>query len=239
MLRVVCCYCKKQVKTKPSDTDAISHGVCDQCLPLMVRELGQPMSEFLDELRPPVLVVQDNARVIAANAAARKMLTREQLEICGELAGDVIGCRHAREPGGCGQTIHCKSCAIRQCVTHTMDTGRALPQDGLCGHRPRQRRQAGSLPDRDGEGELLRAPDDVRCPGSSRKGTRDQGVGTRAEETIIKKDRGTGFLDPFSFLLSCLVPTPYTLVPISPLRFSRNPPPCGRASPRPRAARGG
>jgi hypothetical protein len=122
MIRVVCCYCKKQVKTKPSEFDAVSHGVCDRCLPLMVRELGQPMSEFLDDLSPPVLVVQDNARVIAANAAARKMLTREQLEICGELAGEVLGCSHAREPGGCGQTVHCKSCAIRQCVAHTMET---------------------------------------------------------------------------------------------------------------------
>ena len=122
MIRVVCCYCKKQVKTKPSDCDAVSHGVCDQCLPLMVRELGQPMQEYLDELKAPVLVVQDNARVIAANVAARKMLTKEQLEICGELAGEVLGCSHSREPGGCGQTVHCKSCAIRQCVTHTMAT---------------------------------------------------------------------------------------------------------------------
>lgn len=123
MIRVVCCYCKKQVKTKASDIDAVSHGVCDDCLPLMVRELGQPLSEFLDELSQPVLVVQDNARVIAANAAARRAMTAEQIEICGELAGDVIGCRHAAEPGGCGQTVHCRSCAIRLCVTHTMETG--------------------------------------------------------------------------------------------------------------------
>jgi hypothetical protein len=123
MMRVVCCYCRKHIRTKSSAVEGVSHGVCDACLPLMVRELGQPMQDYLDELKAPVLVVQDNARVIAANAAARKMLTREQLEICGELAGDAIGCMHAREPGGCGQTVHCKSCAIRQCVTHTMDTG--------------------------------------------------------------------------------------------------------------------
>jgi hypothetical protein len=125
MIRVVCCYCKKPVKTLPSESDEVSHGVCDRCLPLMARELGQPMQEFLDELIAPVLVVQDNARVISANAAARKLLRKEQLEICGELAGDVIGCRHAREPGGCGRTQHCKSCAIRQCVTHTLNTGEA------------------------------------------------------------------------------------------------------------------
>lgn len=128
MIRVVCCYCKKQVRTKPSHYDAVSHGVCDHCLPLMVRDLGQPLSEFLDELKAPVLVVQDNARVIAANAAARKMLSQEQLEICGDLAGEVIGCRHAREPGGCGQTAHCKSCVIRQCVTRTLETGEPCRQ---------------------------------------------------------------------------------------------------------------
>jgi len=125
MMRVICCYCRKEIRTKPSELDGVSHGVCDACLPLMVRELGQPMQEYLDELQAPVLVVQDNARVISANAAARKLMSKEEIEICGELAGDVIGCRHAREPGGCGRTRRCRSCAIRQCVTHTLDTGEA------------------------------------------------------------------------------------------------------------------
>ena len=122
MIRVVCCYCKKQVKTKPSDFD--------DDLPRRLRPVPPPHGPGARaahvgvprRAEPPVLVVQDNARVIAANAAARKMLTREQLEICGELAGEVLGCSHAREPGGCGQTVHCKSCAIRQCVAHTMET---------------------------------------------------------------------------------------------------------------------
>ena len=123
MLRVICCYCGKEIRTKPSELDGVSHGVCEACLPLMVRELGQPMQDYLDEMEAPVLVVQDNARVISANAAARKLMSREEVEICGDLAGEVIGCRHSREPGGCGSTKHCRSCAIRQCVTHTLETG--------------------------------------------------------------------------------------------------------------------
>lgn len=123
MIQVICRYCKKRVRTMPSEFDAVSQGVCERCLPLLVRELGRPLSEFLDGLGPPVLVVQDNARVISANAAARKMLTKEQLEICGKMAGEVIGCRHAREPGGCGQTIHCQSCTIRKTVAETLAAG--------------------------------------------------------------------------------------------------------------------
>ncbi|OPY04678.1 MAG: hypothetical protein A4E67_02275 [Syntrophaceae bacterium PtaB.Bin038] len=123
MLRVVCRYCRKEIRTRPSEFDGVSHGVCDACLPLMVRELGQPMQDYLDELKAPVLVVQDNARVISANAAARKLMSKEEIEICGDLAGEVIGCRHSREPGGCGRTVHCKSCAIRRAVMHTLETG--------------------------------------------------------------------------------------------------------------------
>lgn len=76
MIRVVCRYCRKPIRTQPPDHEGESRGVCDRCLPLMVRELGQPMQNYLDELKAPVLVVQDNARVISANAAARKLLSR-------------------------------------------------------------------------------------------------------------------------------------------------------------------
>lgn len=136
MLRVVCCYCKAQIRTKSSKFDAVSHGVCDPCLPQLVKDLGQPMSHFLDQLGPPVLVVGDQGRVIAANAAARNLLSKEQREITGDLGGEVISCRHAREPGGCGQTEHCRSCAIRLAVMHTWETGEprresAYPDIGL------------------------------------------------------------------------------------------------------------
>jgi len=95
MMRVVCCYCNKTVRTLPSETEEVSRGVCDRCLPLMARELGQTLQEFPDELSAPVIVMQDNARVICANAAARKLLGKEQLVFSIDLAGDVIGCMHA------------------------------------------------------------------------------------------------------------------------------------------------
>ncbi len=125
MLRIVCMYCQTTVRTIVSEdvTDRASHGICPDCLPFIVRDLGLSMEEFLDTLSAPVLVVQDEGRVLAANAAARALLSKPQEQISGCLGGEVISCRHAYEAGGCGQTIHCESCAIRRTVMRTMETG--------------------------------------------------------------------------------------------------------------------
>jgi hypothetical protein len=85
--------------------------------------MGQSLEEFLDSLDAPVLLVGEDVRVIAANRAAQVMVSKPQSEIGGELGGNVLGCMHAVEPGGCGKTIHCRECTIRRTVTHTMETG--------------------------------------------------------------------------------------------------------------------
>ena len=38
----------------------------------------------------------------------------------------MVECAHATEPGGCGQTVHCKGCALRRSVEHTHATGEPL-----------------------------------------------------------------------------------------------------------------
>jgi hypothetical protein len=35
----------------------------------------------------------------------------------------VLECAHAREPGGCGETVHCLACTIRRNVVETHRTG--------------------------------------------------------------------------------------------------------------------
>ena len=122
---IVCIYCKNLIRTVESHSSRVSHGVCRNCLPNLVKELGQPLSEFLDELGTPVLVLQEGTRIVAANAAARKLSPEPLEELAGRLCGDVIGCLHSKEPGGCGQTVHCLSCTIRRSVAHTMETGKS------------------------------------------------------------------------------------------------------------------
>ena len=158
---IVCFYCKNLLRTIESNISGVSHGVCRNCLPKLLKELGQSLSEFLDELSAPILVLQEGTRIVAANAAARKLSPEPLEELCGRLCGDVIGCRHSKEAGGCGQTVHCLSCTIRRSVAHTIETGRVLQgYPGISGHRPDGRRQEGSLPDLDGEKRRLRTVED-------------------------------------------------------------------------------
>lgn len=126
MVRVLCMYCQSLIQTvdRPEgEADITFHGVCHECLPRLLKEFGMPMTAFLDHLQAPVLVVGDNFRILAANAAAQALLGKTECQVSGRLAGDVIGCALAALPGGCGKTLHCQSCAIRRTVTHTMQTG--------------------------------------------------------------------------------------------------------------------
>ena len=38
-------------------------------------------------------------------------------------AGEVFECKYAGLPGGCGETVHCKSCTIRKTVMATTKSG--------------------------------------------------------------------------------------------------------------------
>ena len=120
---VICSYCGMLIRTIESNLYGASDGVCRNCLPKLVKDLGQPLWEFIDELGTPILIVREDLRVVAANAAARALSPEPLEELVGLLCGEVIGCLHSREEGGCGKTIHCLSCAIRKCVTYTSVTG--------------------------------------------------------------------------------------------------------------------
>jgi hypothetical protein len=120
---IICSYCGKLIRTIESNLHGASDGVCRNCLPKLVKELGQPLWEFIDELSTPILIVREDMRVVAANVAARALSPEPLEELAGLLCGEVIGCLHSREEGGCGKTVHCLSCAIRKCVNYTSVTG--------------------------------------------------------------------------------------------------------------------
>lgn len=102
----------------------ITHCICPDCVRRVAAEMGlQSMQEFLDELRVPVLLVDDDVRVMAASRQAQEILGKGLPQLAGEKGGDVLECVHAKKPGGCGRSVHCKGCTIRNSVTKTYRTG--------------------------------------------------------------------------------------------------------------------
>jgi len=127
-LKVICSYCRQYLHdSEPYDSEDISHGLCDECSDYFGRQwAGLHLGEFLDRFELPVLALDCSRRVIAANSAMARILGKENREISGLLGGEVLECQYARFPEGCGRTVHCKDCAIRLSVEHTLKTGENL-----------------------------------------------------------------------------------------------------------------
>jgi PAS domain-containing protein len=103
--------------------DLPEYDLCPRCERQLFAQWGLPLQNFLDGLEAPVVVMDGDALLKAANRAACAMLGKEIEVMQGLPGGLVFECAHAFEPGGCGHTIHCSGCVIRHCVTDTHATG--------------------------------------------------------------------------------------------------------------------
>ncbi|HOX46493.1 MAG TPA: hypothetical protein PK668_23010 [Myxococcota bacterium] len=123
-MQLVCSYCGVHISVlQPLDDERISHGICQDCADFYSRQSGQRLGDLVNRLGPPVLILDGQARVLAAS---RDLL--EHAGVClehpgGLLAGEVLECVYARRPEGCGGTVHCAACAIRRLVTATSSDG--------------------------------------------------------------------------------------------------------------------
>jgi PAS domain-containing protein len=126
-MRVVCSYCEMEMARKePFDPERVSHGICNTCLEHFKRQWeGLSLGEYLDRFPEPVLAVDANVRTVAANQAMADLLGRQRRDLEGLLGGDVLECRWARRPEGCGKTEHCTTCTVRRVVEECHRTGGA------------------------------------------------------------------------------------------------------------------
>jgi PAS domain-containing protein len=103
--------------------DLPRYDLCQRCENRLFAQWGLPFQEYLDELEIPIVITDDNVVLKAANRAACELLGKEAAQMKGRLGGLVFECEHALEPEGCGRTIHCSGCVIRNAVTDSYLTG--------------------------------------------------------------------------------------------------------------------
>ena len=127
-MRVVCSYCRKPIREDPrSRSTDLSHGMCEACSEHFGRLWeGIGLGEYLDGIPHPVMVVEGEGRLVAANRQAGALLGRAPEAMIGLLGGEAMACVHSRLPGGCGKTVHCRECTIRNSVGKVAKTRRAL-----------------------------------------------------------------------------------------------------------------
>lgn len=126
----VCAWCGRDLEGGGSAVgeQAVSHGMCPSCADLLSAELGVSLERFLGGLDVPVFVVDvaGGGRVIMSSEEGRALVGKDEAGLRDELLGDVFECANAALPGGCGRTVHCSGCTIRNSVEHSWATGEAL-----------------------------------------------------------------------------------------------------------------
>jgi hypothetical protein len=71
-----------------------------------------------------VFVFGHNGRALGANARGRAFAAKDQAEMMARPVGEVFECAYAEQGGGCGESLHCKSCTIRNSIMETVRTGK-------------------------------------------------------------------------------------------------------------------
>ena len=156
-MRVVCSYCRKDMGRKPPLRDGgVTHAMCADCDAYFGSQWsGRSYAAFVGRFDFPVVLVEAEGRVVAMNAAAGAFLGRPPGEVVGLLGGEAMECAYARLPEGCGRTVHCAACAIRNSVQETHRTGRTLTR--VPATLRRADRQHGLLVSTRLEGKVVRA----------------------------------------------------------------------------------
>lgn len=116
----ICAWCLG-TRSDAEGTDEEARGICRGCSEDLRYSRGSRLSSRLEGLVVPVLVVDREGIVQAANTRAWSGLSPERFS--DPRPGDFLGCAHASLPGGCGRTEHCSECAIRRAFTQTLETG--------------------------------------------------------------------------------------------------------------------
>lgn len=104
----------------------VTTGLCAECAAKLALPWLPNLLEYLDSLDAPIFIANGDARFIAANRVARTVAGGDPGEIKDWLIADVFDCVWADIYGGCGKTECCRACLIRDSVTETLASGRAV-----------------------------------------------------------------------------------------------------------------
>jgi len=70
-------------------------------------------------------MISPDVRIVGGNREGCEILGKSNEALAGLLGGEAIECAYATLPGGCGDTIHCRTCTIRNTVTDSLLSGRS------------------------------------------------------------------------------------------------------------------
>lgn len=123
-MKTICAHCSVELSSDRTQADdLLSHGLCRPCLDNVMAGSGHSLESYLNRFNVPVFVVDANYCIVSANDQGQVLAVHDLEEIRGDLTGDVFGCLHADDPDGCGESLHCRTCTIRNTIKQVIETG--------------------------------------------------------------------------------------------------------------------
>jgi PAS domain-containing protein len=85
------------------------------------------LAKAFDAMPSPVFVVDEDVRIYEYNIAAEALLTAEKPEVLRMRGGQALHCLHHHlEEDGCGRTVACADCVVRNSVNKAFHGGRVV-----------------------------------------------------------------------------------------------------------------
>lgn len=124
-MRRICAWCKKELSPREDrgTEQEITHGICSLCALKFTASIPRKLKDMLDLISEPVLLLDGQGTVKAANESGLKLLGKDIAAIVNQSGGEVLECAYAHLPDGCGRTVHCTTCAIRNILMNTLAQG--------------------------------------------------------------------------------------------------------------------
>jgi len=127
-MNILCSKCRTIVGIQEHHTDPdLGPVLCPDCGDNFIAEYGGvSLSEYLDRFEEPLMVFNQELRVVACNKKGRGEVEATGIRPYGLMAGDFMHCRNTEIAGGCGQSAECPHCTIRNSVGATLRTGKPV-----------------------------------------------------------------------------------------------------------------
>lgn len=124
-MECICAWCNKTLSSAEEfEADGvITHGICSSCALELTKDSPRTTREILRLIREPIFVVNSDTVVKAANSSAAELLNKQAADLEENLPGDALECTFSKTGKGCGKTIHCKTCTVRNTITDTINSG--------------------------------------------------------------------------------------------------------------------
>jgi hypothetical protein len=126
-MRALCSWCYNIIESPELNDD--QEVMCPDCKKWHQGATENSIKEFLEKLPVPVVSIAADNTIISANSKASDIFRLEPEKNFEKKTGELFNCKNSHSAGGCGKTVDCMKCMIRNLILTTYLDG--IPRENV------------------------------------------------------------------------------------------------------------